>query len=45
MALNGFHSNHLTRVLSIVEGGVGFIKIRVAITISRSFFVLMCNIA
>ena len=39
MALNRFHSNHLICVLSIVEGGVGFIKIGVVVTISRFFFV------
>ena len=38
MALNRFHSNHLICVLSIVEGGVGFIKIGVVVTISRFFF-------
>ena len=40
MVLNRFHSNHLIRVLSIVEEEVrvGFIKIRVVITISRFFF-------
>ena len=42
MALNRFHSNHLISVLSIVKGGVGFIKIGVAVTISRFFFFLMC---
>ena len=40
MALNRFHSNHLICVLSIVEGGVGFIKIGVVVTISRGFFVV-----
>ena len=38
MALNRFHSNHLISVLSIVKGGVGFIKIGVVVTISRFFF-------
>ena len=38
MAQNRFHCNHLIRVLSIVEEGVGFIKTRVVITISRFFF-------
>ena len=38
MALNRFHSNHLISVLSIVKGQVGFIKIGVAVTISRFFF-------
>ena len=38
MALNRFHSNHLISVLSIVEGGVGFIKIGIIVTISRGFF-------
>ena len=44
MALNRFHSNHLISVLSIVEGGVGFIKIGIIVTISRGFFgfFLMC---
>ena len=44
MALNRFHSNHLICVLSIVEGGVGFIKIGIIVTISRGFFgvFLMC---
>ena len=40
MAQNKFHCNHLIRVLSIVEEGVGFIKTRVVITISRFFFFL-----
>ena len=40
MVLNRFHSNHLIRVLPIVEEEVriGFIKIRVVITVSLFFF-------